>query len=109
MMTIPMPWQDPHTFVPEVRGSQGGSGLGEGWQSNTLGGHSMPQDQGERIDSYIDELFIPDDAALRDALDSARAHGLPAIGVPPALGRLLGILVRSTGARRVLEIGTLGG
>jgi len=64
---------------------------------------------GERIDRYIDELFIPEDEALRETLRAMADNGLPAIGVPPALGKLLGILVRAVGARRVLEIGTLGG
>ncbi len=69
----------------------------------------MSDDTGERIDRYIEELFIPDDATLRETLRTMEAEGLPLIGVPPALGKLLGILARAAGARRVLEIGTLGG
>src|SRR5947209_6276706 len=63
----------------------------------------------DRIDAYIRALFIPDDDALRDATSSMQAAGLPTIQVPAPLGRLLGILVRAVGARRVLEVGTLGG
>jgi caffeoyl-CoA O-methyltransferase len=70
---------------------------------------TMPDDAGEQIDSYIQTLFIQEDAGLRGALDSARAEGLPAIQVPAALGKLLGILTRASGARKILEIGTLGG
>ncbi len=61
------------------------------------------------VEQYIGRLFTPDDPALDAMAARAQAEGLPAIGVPPSLGRLLGILIRATGARRVLEIGTLGG
>jgi caffeoyl-CoA O-methyltransferase len=69
----------------------------------------VPDDNDDRIDAYIRELFIPDDDALRGATSAMQAAGLPTIQVPPPLGRLLGILVRAVGARRVLELGTLGG
>jgi len=61
------------------------------------------------VASYIRDLFLPPDPQLEAALQRAAAAGLRSIQVPPELGRLLGILVRATGARRVLEIGTLGG
>lgn len=69
----------------------------------------MPEDMGTHIDAYIQELFIHEDQGLLAALEQAKAGGLPGIQVPAALGTLLGILVRATGARKVLEIGTLGG
>ena len=69
----------------------------------------MTENTGERIEGYIKELFLPGDEALDAALESMREAGLPSIQVPEALGRLLGILTRAVGARRVLEIGTLGG
>src|SRR5918911_4905243 len=69
----------------------------------------VPDDNDDRIDAYIRELFIPDDDALRNTTSTMQAAGLPTIQVPPPLGRLLGILVRAVGARRVLELGTLGG
>ena len=69
----------------------------------------MADNTDDRIDAYIRALFIPDDDALRDATSSMQAAGLPTIQVPAPLGRLLGILVRAVGARRVLEVGTLGG
>ena len=69
----------------------------------------MPEDMGTQIDTYIADLFIQEDDALRSARESAQVEGLPAIHVPAALGKLLGILTRASGARKILEIGTLGG
>ena len=69
----------------------------------------MSHETGPAIDTYIRDLFLPRDDVLEAALRNAQAAGLRSIQVPPELGRLLGILVQATGARRVLEIGTLGG
>jgi len=63
----------------------------------------------EDVDTYIDSLFIPQDAALEGALDRAREAGLPDIQVSPGQGKFLYLLARLVGARRILEIGTLGG
>jgi len=61
------------------------------------------------VDQFItDSLFAPD-AALDAALRDSAAAGLPAINVTPAQGRFLQILAQSMGARRILEVGTLGG
>lgn len=59
--------------------------------------------------AYIRDLFLPPDPQLEAALKRAAAAGLRSIQIPPELGRLLTILVQAIGARRVLEIGTLGG
>ncbi len=61
------------------------------------------------IDDYVTRLFAPPDPALEAALLEARAEGLPEIEVSAIEGKLLGLLIAITGARRVLEIGTLGG
>lgn len=61
------------------------------------------------VDHYIEDRLLPADTALAAALAANAAAGLPAIDVSPAQGRFLHLLVRMTGARRVLEIGTLGG
>jgi len=61
------------------------------------------------VDQYIENLFALDDDALEATVESSRAAGLPQIQVTPALGKLLFLLARSIGARRILEIGTLGG
>ncbi len=63
----------------------------------------------ERIDRYIEQLFAPEDDKLTGNTIAAQAAGLPAINVSAAQGKLLYILTKIAGARRVLEIGTLGG
>lgn len=61
------------------------------------------------VDQYITDLLVPSDPALEAALEASAAAGLPAINVAPNQGKLLEILARLTGARAILEIGTLGG
>lgn len=61
------------------------------------------------IDAYVEGLFAPRDPALEAALEDSKEAGLPEIQVSPSEGVLLGLLVQIAGARRVLEIGTLGG
>ncbi len=62
-----------------------------------------------KVDRYMEQRLIPDDAALTQALEANEAAGLPAYDVSPLQGKLLQLLVRMNGARRVLEVGTLGG
>jgi predicted O-methyltransferase YrrM len=62
-----------------------------------------------QVDDYLNGLFALTDDALAAALRDTAAQGLPTIQVTPALGQLLAVLVGAVGARRVLEIGTLGG
>jgi predicted O-methyltransferase YrrM len=61
------------------------------------------------VDSYISGLFAQEDEALQAALKDMRDAGLPDISVSPVLGKFLFMLAKLTGARRILEIGTLGG
>jgi predicted O-methyltransferase YrrM len=60
-------------------------------------------------DEYLAETLVGHDPALEAALAAQQDAGLPAIEVAPVAGKLLNLLVRMSGARRVLEIGTLGG
>jgi predicted O-methyltransferase YrrM len=62
-----------------------------------------------RIDSYIEGLFVPSDPVLEATLRRSRRAGLPEIHVSPNEGRLLRFLAETAGARRILEVGTLGG
>ncbi len=61
------------------------------------------------MDSYINDLFAVEDETLRFARDLAAQHGLPNIAINPNEGRLLQFLALAAGARRIVEIGTLGG
>jgi caffeoyl-CoA O-methyltransferase len=61
------------------------------------------------IDAYVEGLFVPPDEALEAALRDSRDAGLPEINVSPNEGRLLQLFAELVGARRILEIGTLGG
>lgn len=69
----------------------------------------MAQDIWTTVDTYIANLFLAPDFALEAALDSSKAAGLPTINVSPAQGKLLNLLARVQGARKILELGTLGG
>ena len=61
------------------------------------------------IDQYIERLFVPRDPVFEQALRDATAAGLPEIHVSPNEGKLLYLLAKLAGAKRVLEIGLLGG
>ena len=63
----------------------------------------------ERIDDYVEQLFAPQDASLEAAVRESKRAGLPEIHVSPNEGRLLQLLAELVGARRILELGTLGG
>lgn len=62
----------------------------------------------EAVDEYINGLFVDDDPRLDLALQRAKAAGLPDIAVSPGQGKLLYLLAKLIGARRILEVGTLG-
>lgn len=69
---------------------------------------TVPVDPGwAAVDSYIAERLIGDDPAK--AIAANAAAGLPDIDVSPAQGKMLHLLARIAGARRILEVGTLGG
>jgi predicted O-methyltransferase YrrM len=61
------------------------------------------------VDDYITGLIVPADPALDAAQEASRAADLPAISVSAAQGKFLHLLARIQGARRILEVGTLGG
>jgi predicted O-methyltransferase YrrM len=61
------------------------------------------------VDRYIADLFVPADPVLDHVLATSDAAGLPPIAVAPNQGKLLMMLAQLQGARRILEIGTLGG
>ncbi|HVJ42731.1 MAG TPA: O-methyltransferase [Dongiaceae bacterium] len=69
----------------------------------------MTQDLWTKVDDYICEQLVPADAALTEALRDSRAAGLPDIAVSANQGKMLNLIARLQGAKRILEIGTLGG
>ena len=62
-----------------------------------------------KVDRYVEELFATNDEVLEQTLLDSREAGLPEIQVSPNQGKLLRMLAEMVGARRILEIGTLGG
>jgi predicted O-methyltransferase YrrM len=67
------------------------------------------QDTWHKVDEYFAGLLAPHDEALDATIAANRKAGLPAIDVAPVQGKFLHLLVRIAGAKRILEIGTLGG
>jgi predicted O-methyltransferase YrrM len=61
------------------------------------------------VDQFVGETIVEEDEALRSAVKAAEEAGLPSIQVSPPQGKLLQLLVRLVGAKKVLEFGTLGG
>jgi len=69
----------------------------------------MTQAKWTAVDDFFETALRLSDPALEAALAANRAAGLPGIDVSPAQGKLLHILARMVGAKRILEIGALGG
>jgi predicted O-methyltransferase YrrM len=69
----------------------------------------MGQELWSAVDRYFDGQLLQADPALEAARAESAAKGLPAIQVSPSQGKLLYLLALGCGARRILEIGTLGG
>jgi predicted O-methyltransferase YrrM len=66
-------------------------------------------DAWDRVDEYIIDRLLGDDQQLAAARAATTAAGLPEIAVSAAQGRQLTLLAQLLGARRILEVGTLGG
>ncbi|MHA7277095.1 O-methyltransferase [Arthrobacter sp. Hz1] len=61
------------------------------------------------VERYLADTVVHQDEALTAAIGATAAAGMPAIEVTPTQGKLLMLLATIQGARRILEIGTLGG
>jgi predicted O-methyltransferase YrrM len=61
------------------------------------------------VDRHLTALLVPSDPELEGTLRANAAAGLPPHDVSPTQGKLLHVLALASGARRILEIGTLGG
>lgn len=66
-------------------------------------------DRWRAVDDYIAGKLLGEDDALAAALANNAAQGLPPIDVSATQGKMLHLLARMAGARRILEVGTLGG
>jgi len=67
------------------------------------------QDNWTRSDLFHNSFLIPKEEVLEYARDHSDVNGLPSIAVSPAQGKFLNLVARSIGAKRILEVGTLGG
>jgi|SRR5881394_23243 len=69
----------------------------------------MGHEQWSAVDEYVGGLLAAHDDALDAALSDGAEAGLPAIQVSPPQGKLLNLLAKTVGAKRILEFGTLAG
>jgi predicted O-methyltransferase YrrM len=69
----------------------------------------MSQEQWTAVDRYFTDLLHESDPALEEALRASSEAGLPSIAVSATQGKFLHLLARAIGAKRILEVGTLGG
>jgi len=63
----------------------------------------------DHLSEYIVTLFAPEDELLGALREEADRSGFPPASIAPDAGRFLQVLLRTIAARRVLEVGTLGG
>ncbi len=63
----------------------------------------------EKVDHYISSLFAIEDKALSDTITSLHSEGIPQISVSASQGKFLQVLATLCNAKRILELGTLGG
>ena len=69
----------------------------------------MNQDLWTSVDEFLTDTLVHPDRALEEAVQANTKAGLPAIDVAPNQGKFLHLLARIHDARRILEVGTLGG
>jgi predicted O-methyltransferase YrrM len=69
----------------------------------------MDQKLFESVDAYISNLFGYEDAVLKDTIKSMEEADIPAISISANQGMFLQLLARLNNAKRILELGTLGG
>jgi predicted O-methyltransferase YrrM len=83
--------------------------LDEGMTQDKFTPDQRSIDQWAAVDRYVSEKLCLSDPILDAVMAANRAAELPAIDVAPNQGKLLQLLAQLAGARRILEIGTLGG
>jgi len=75
-------------------------------RGSTAGGEARPE--WVAVESFAEARLVPGDRALEGALTRSETAGLPGINVTATMGKFLHLLAQVAGARRILEIGTLG-
>jgi predicted O-methyltransferase YrrM len=63
----------------------------------------------KKVDTYIENTFNLNDEVLAFAIKNSKVHNLPPIQITPVIGRHIYLLAKMNQAKRILEIGTLGG
>lgn len=84
-------------------------GQGAEFSVEAMDPESMLAATWEKVDGYIEQSVVHAEASLAEARAASDRAGLPQIAVSAAQGKFLRLLARAVGARRILEIGTLGG
>lgn len=69
----------------------------------------MAGDLADRLSAYVGDVFVEEGEVLEELRHEIGRQGLPEIHISPQLGKLLQVLLEAVAARRVLEVGTLGG
>ena len=82
---------------------------GDAYSQRPIGPEPSHTDAWDAVDAYFTASLVAPDSALDAALKANAAAGLPSIDVAPNQGKFLHLLALTKGARRILEIGTLGG
>ncbi len=86
-----------------------GAGQNSGDTASTADKSREARETWNRVEDYFDGALIAPDRGLEHVLQSSQQAGLPGINVSPSQGKLLFLLASGIGARRILEVGTLGG
>ena len=63
----------------------------------------------QRVDDYINNLLAPEDDALKQAIQSLEKQNIPQISISANQGKFLQVMAKLVGAKKILELGTLGG
>ena len=69
----------------------------------------MSRETWQLVDQYFADQLLRTDTALDQAIENSQQGGLPQIQVAANQGKLIHLFVKMIGAKRILEIGTLGG
>jgi predicted O-methyltransferase YrrM len=79
------------------------------WRQAALDDLSDKMPRVRAVEELLTGSLVREDTDLDDALQATRSAGLPEYEVSPLEGKLLNLLARAVGAKRILEVGTLGG